>query len=174
MRAYSRRFRPRPRRVPVGAPAQLARSIRALRPTKPAAAAALHAASRSEAMGHSTSLVNQVIASAPQSQQRVCPGRKIVFQLSPVGNLLSYSSGSCRPAYVGNNLQHIDPPTQTDDAILGIATFSAAPALLSVSIYKICTPPSTGNVDNVPARALANAPKPLSGAVFGGPPHSPS
>src|SRR5437899_2125539 len=107
-------------------------------------------------------------------RQYICPRRKPVSPLSPVGNILSDSSVNTASGYVGNNWQHIDPPSQTNDAILSIAIFSTAAARLSARIYKICTPPSTGIVDNVVARTSADARRSLRGAVFRGPPHSPS
>src|SRR6266496_1883993 len=109
-----------------------------------------------------------MINSTAQLQHIVCPGRKLVLRLSPVGNLLSDAPVNATSTRMGSNWQHIDTTSQTIDANLGIATFSMTAALLSARIYKICTPPSTGNVDNVGAQAPRGARKPLSGAVFRG------
>jgi hypothetical protein len=115
-----------------------------------------------------------MMTSTVQLQHIVCPGRIIVLPLSPVGNLLSDLPVNGMSACMGKNWQHIDLTSQTIDPNLGIATFSMAAALLSIRIYKICTLPSTGNVDNVVARWRCDARKPLSGAVFRGLAYSPS
>jgi hypothetical protein len=112
--------------------------------------------------------------STTQPQHRVCPGRKTDAKLSPVGNLLSIPPAVAADSYAGSVSQLLDTTLQMSDAILGIAIFSAATASLSVSIYKICTSPSTGNVDNVAARGSPDPRKPLSGAVFRGPCRFPS
>src|SRR6266550_2786576 len=114
------------------------------------------------------------MVSTMQLQYIVCPGRSTVSRLSPVGNLLSDVSVNELGTCMANKWQRLDTTSQTIDPNLGIATFSMAAALLSVRIYKICTLPSTGNVDNVVARARRDARKPLSGAVFQGLAHSPS
>ena len=112
--------------------------------------------------------------STVQLPQDLCPGRNAVSRLSPVGNLLSDSPGKSASTCLGSHRQHIDTMPQTIDANLGIANFSMATALLSARIYKICTLPSTGNVDNVAAATRWHASKPLSGAVFQGLARSPS
>ena len=118
--------------------------------------------------------VYATVTSTVQKQQGLCPGRNIVLRLSPVGNLLSDTPADEASSRMGSERQRIDTTSQTIGANLGIATFSMATALLSVRIYKICTLPSTGNVDNVVARRRRDARRPLSGAVFQGLAHSPS
>src|SRR2546423_102497 len=115
-----------------------------------------------------------MINSTVPLQHSVCPGRNAVSLLSPVGNLLSDEPVDAAITCMGSKGQRLETTSQTIDANLGIATFSTAAALLSVRIYKICTLPSTGNVDNVVAQSRRDARKPLSGAVFQGLAHSPS
>jgi hypothetical protein len=66
------------------------------------------------------------------------------------------------------NSQTLEIGTEKGGAILGIATISPAPALLSAPIYKICTLLSTGIVENIARRRAPPGRKALSGAAFGG------
>ena|SRR5438876_7970392 len=176
LRACNPIFRLRPMRVRAGVRATPAPWRRAAKQARPAAANRIRAAATQATMDHSawiTTAVGKWMTSTT-TQQYICPRRKTVSLLSPVGNVLSDSSVNAASGYVGNNWQHIDPPSQTGDAILSVAIFSTPAARLSARIYKICTPPSTGIVDNVVARTSADARRALRGAVFRGPPYSPS